>query len=274
VKEKGQEGTGVVHKLSKGSFYQLDGHEKHYLRATKGDLHCICTFNPPVAGTEDHSEEGFYPAVDDNGVAYHSVGSDDMNKLFQPPVTFPREGSRKVPAPRIEEHARGDRRYRTRTPTMEDGAAIHKLVLESGLDVNSPYAYLAFCRDFADTCVIAEEYHEGTGAWKLLGFVQGYAPPSRPDTLFVWQVATAAAAQGLGLASSMILNLARWNDSRFVEATVTPSNAASLALFRGLGPKTGSPVEETAAVFREDHFPAGATHEQEDVLRIGPFRLQ
>jgi len=40
----------------------LDKNDKHILRATKGDLHLICVFNPPLSGDETHNEEGGYDA--------------------------------------------------------------------------------------------------------------------------------------------------------------------------------------------------------------------
>ena len=55
----------------------------------------------------------------------------------------------------------------------------------------------------------------------------------------------------------------------FVEAPVTPSNAASLALFRGLAAKLGTRCRETTC-FPAHLFPA-AGHEEERLLRIGPF---
>ena len=36
-----QEGEGVVHKLGPGTVYALNGQERHFLRATKGDIHCV-----------------------------------------------------------------------------------------------------------------------------------------------------------------------------------------------------------------------------------------
>ncbi|KOT41401.1 L-ectoine synthase, partial [Streptomyces caelestis] len=33
---------------------------RHTLKV-KEDFHCICVFNPPVTGREDHDENGVYP---------------------------------------------------------------------------------------------------------------------------------------------------------------------------------------------------------------------
>ena len=34
-----QEGEGVIYPLKPGTLYGLEAHERHFLRATKGDLH-------------------------------------------------------------------------------------------------------------------------------------------------------------------------------------------------------------------------------------------
>ena len=57
--------TGEIHPISDGTMYALNGHEKHYLRATE-DLRMICVFNPALTGTEDHDREGTYPLLEDD----------------------------------------------------------------------------------------------------------------------------------------------------------------------------------------------------------------
>ena len=80
-----------------------------------------------------------------------------------------------------------------RPPRINDGAAIWRLVKESGvLDLNSSYMYLLLCKDFSDSCVVAEE--DG----QLLGFVTGYRPPGRENAIFLWQVGVDAKARGKG----------------------------------------------------------------------------
>jgi L-ectoine synthase len=56
--------TGAVHKISDGTMYALNGHEKHWLRATK-TLRMICVFNPALTGREDHDKDGIYPLLED-----------------------------------------------------------------------------------------------------------------------------------------------------------------------------------------------------------------
>lgn len=77
-------------------------------------------------------------------------------------------------------------------PTKADGAALWRIARDSKkLDLNTPYAYLLWCHDFADTSVVAKV--DGTP----VGFVIGYR---KQDVGFVWQVAVDASQRGKGLA--------------------------------------------------------------------------
>jgi len=140
------------------------------------------------------------------------------------------------------------------------------LVGASGvLDVNSPYAYLLVCSHFAATSVVAER--EGA----LAGFVAAYACPERRDTVFVWQVGVAASARGCGLATRMLDRVVRCDPRfRYLEATITDSNHASWALFRGFARRRGAACRE-AEGFAATLFPPGLAHEAEVLVRIGPL---
>lgn len=152
-------------------------------------------------------------------------------------------------------------------PGNVHGADIRRLIAECPpLDVNSTYAYLLLCEHFADTCVLARR------AGNAVGFISGYRIPGREDTLFVWQVAIAAEARGLGLAKSMLrelLSRKAAGNCRWVETTVSPSNGPSRALFRSLARDLQAPLEEEQ-LFTESHF-ARESHESEVLIRIGPF---
>lgn len=154
-----------------------------------------------------------------------------------------------------------------RHPDVVDGLALWRLVKEVGtLDLNSTYAYLMVCRDFFDTCIVAER------GGRLAGFVTGYKPPSTPDTVFVWQVGVAPDARGLGLGSRVLDRLLASNacaEARFLETNVTPSNGASRALFASLARRLNAPMQELEG-FGSELFP-DPTHEPERLLRIGPF---
>lgn len=150
-----------------------------------------------------------------------------------------------------------------RQPSVSDGPAVWDLVRRSTLDLNSPYSYLMMFRYFADSCVIAES----GGA--VAGFVTGFHPPEEPDAVFVWQIGVDETWRGQGLGGRMLAELVARKPARFLEATVTPSNTASLALFRGLAKRLGAECREVPC-FDASLFP-GESHEAEMLLRIGPF---
>src|SRR5690606_18810370 len=128
------------------------------------------------------------------------------------------------------------------------------------------YAYLLLCTHFADTCAIAD------AAGDAVGFVGGYLKPSDPSVLFVWQIGVDPVARRHGVAARLLQEvLARpaCRGVRYLEATVTPSNAASRRLFHSLARVTRATCHETPFFLRE-HF--AGEHEQEHLLRIGPLK--
>ena len=155
-----------------------------------------------------------------------------------------------------------------RQPCLQDGAAMCQLVQETTpLDPNSCYAYLLLCTHFSDTCVVADEGGD------LIGFVSAYRPPTDPDVLFVWQVGVKPVARGRGLAKRMIRNLLERDTCEsvnFLEATVTPSNVASQALFRSLADEHDVRCAERCW-FPAETFGSGE-HEAEVLFRIGPLQ--
>lgn len=152
-------------------------------------------------------------------------------------------------------------------PSLADGASIHALIAACPpLDLNSTYAYLLLCHHHAATCVVARD------RGRILGFVSAYRPPADPSTLFVWQVAVHADARGLGLGRSMLAELlARegLDGVQRLETTVSPSNAASLAMFRALARDLDAPCVESGFLTAADF--GSESHEEETLLRIGPF---
>ena len=160
------------------------------------------------------------------------------------------------------------RAFQFSRPTASDGAAIYRLVRDGGtLELNSAYAYLLIGAHFGDTSVIARDE---TGS--LCGFVWAYRLPERTDTLFVWQIGVSPDCRGSGLGYALLAEaIARpaCHDATHLEATVTPSNSASMALFRGFGRQHRAPVTVSTA-FETNLFPE-STHEAEMLIRIGPF---
>lgn len=161
--------------------------------------------------------------------------------------------------------------YALRAPDRADGAAVHGLIAACPpLDLNSVYAYLLQCEHFAGTGVVAER--DG----RIDGFISAYVPPGKPEVLFVWQVAVNARARGHGLGGRMldeILARAECRDVRYVETTVGPDNAASRAMFSRLAERLGAVTQEFP-LFPASLFGDGPEHEDEMLLRIGPFHAR
>ncbi|MCC2597504.1 diaminobutyrate acetyltransferase [Pusillimonas sp. MFBS29] len=154
-----------------------------------------------------------------------------------------------------------------RQPHKADAADIHRLISECPpLDLNSVYTYLLLSEYFGATCVLAGDNDT------LLGFVSGYVPPERPDTLFVWQVAVHERARGQSLGRRMLQSLLQrpaLAHIQYLETTVGPDNRASRAMFGGLARKLLAPVNEQPLF--ERHMFGEHAHEDEPLLRIGPF---
>ncbi|KAA8967737.1 diaminobutyrate acetyltransferase [Mycobacterium sp.] len=155
-----------------------------------------------------------------------------------------------------------------RAPTVADGPALWRLAANSpALDVNSAYAYLLWCRDFAQTSVIA------TLDGSPVGFVTGYRRPDQPDTLMLWQVLVAAAHRGAGTAGRMIDHMVRRlhpDGVTHLEASVTPGNLASQRLFEAFARRWRARLERSE-LFGTDLFPD--QHASEILFRIGPLRV-
>lgn len=150
-----------------------------------------------------------------------------------------------------------------RPPTPTDGAAIWRLARDTGvLDLNSSYAYLMWCRDFAATSVVAEIDGE------LAGFITGYTRPSSPGALMIWQVAADARFRGRGLAKNMLDHLTDLVRPETLETTITADNAASIALFTGFASRRDATCRRTP-LFTADLYPDD--HDTEYLYEIGPL---
>lgn len=155
---------------------------------------------------------------------------------------------------------------RLESPHLDDGYGLWCVARDSKeLDLNSPYSYLLWCRDFADTSVVAR------GDDRVHGFVTGYIRPEARDTFFVWQVAVGPRHRGRRLGRRMLDHIGDGMAARgctYLEATVTPSNTASTRLFESFAAGRNAPVARRE-LFSAAMFPDG--HEPEVLLRIGPI---
>ncbi|MDI5977501.1 diaminobutyrate acetyltransferase [Amycolatopsis magusensis] len=155
------------------------------------------------------------------------------------------------------------------SPTKADGAELWRIARDSQkLDLNSAYAYLLWCRDFADTSVVARD----DGA--AVGFVIAYRKPSDPETALVWQVAVDASQRGKGLAGALLdalFDRLVGQGVRYLETTITPDNQASIKLFESFAKRWEADLE-SAELFASADFPDDDdAHEPEDLYRIGPL---
>ncbi len=143
-----------------------------------------------------------------------------------------------------------------------------EMVREGGeLDLNSPYAYLLMGEHFAETSLVAWREQQ------MAGFVYGYTVPRQPNILFVWQVGVATSMRRHGLGRQLLMQLLRQpgcHAVHHVEATITPSNSASMALFKGVAQRLGADFLVEPEHFEAAFFPAitGHTHESESRVLI------
>lgn len=153
-----------------------------------------------------------------------------------------------------------------RTPRPADGFEVWRLVENTpGLDTNSPYSYVLWFKDFADSSLVATVDDE------IVGFLTGYRRPDQPDTYFVWQTAVSP-RHGIPFLGVKLFEAAaerqRERGARYVEATVSAENKAILMVLKQYARKRGADISEQVL------FPAewlGEGHHDEVLHRIGPL---
>ena len=157
-----------------------------------------------------------------------------------------------------------------RNPNTGDGKHLWEITKASGtLDVNSTYYYLVMCRHFKKTCIVAEK--QG----RIVGFVTAYIPSDSPDTVFVWQVAVDERERGHGLGVLLLTNILKNGTAlgvKNLDATITPSNKASIGLFKAAARKLHAPFEFGREFFSAADFGQNA-HEAEMLFHIGPVAV-
>lgn len=131
------------------------------------------------------------------------------------------------------------------------------------LDLNSSYAYVLWCRDFHRTSIVAAA--DGS----ICGFVTGYIRPERPDTVVVWQVAVDEAWRGRRIAAQLLDGLLDRlaPEVARLETTISPDNAASIALFTGTAQRRGLQIT-SKPLFAPTDFPD--SHLPEDLYSLEP----
>lgn len=163
-----------------------------------------------------------------------------------------------------------DKTITLRRPEAVDGSALHALISACPpLDENSIYCNLLQCTHFAASSVVAQCDQQ------LVAAISGYLVPGREDTLFIWQVAVSESARGQGLARRMltdILSRPECSGVRYLETSVTASNEASWALFKGFARRADAALEQTELFDSTRHF--NGEKPTEILARIGPLAMQ
>lgn len=153
-----------------------------------------------------------------------------------------------------------------RQPTIDDGADMWRVARDSiRLDLNTPYAYILWARDFHATSLVLEV--DGT----VGGFVTGYRRPEEPTTLMIWQVAVDEEFRGRGLAGELLDEVVRRTGVYSLETTITADNGASQRLFASFAERHGA-QHSVSDLFTEEHFPSGKDWDAELLHRITPLR--
>ncbi|MDQ0189752.1 diaminobutyrate acetyltransferase [Alicyclobacillus cycloheptanicus] len=157
--------------------------------------------------------------------------------------------------------------WHVRSPLVDDGPRIWQLIRDAGtLDLNSPYTYLMLSKFFNKTCLVAD------AGDCLAGFISGFHLPEQPDTLFVWQVAVHPDFRRQRLGTRLLealLDSEACRGTTWLEATVTPDNGPSDALFRGIA-KARNATCTVLPCFPASCFP-GESHQPEHLYHIGPL---
>ncbi|GMW03014.1 MAG: diaminobutyrate acetyltransferase [Candidatus Hydrogenedentota bacterium] len=154
-----------------------------------------------------------------------------------------------------------------RKPALDDANRMWTFVCANPpLERNTCYAYHLLCDHFSETCAIAEDARE------MVGMVTAYRPPTRPECLFIWQIAVTKRSRGIGIAHAMITHLldrAATHPPAFLEATVGKNNDVSRRLFQGFARKLNVSCVERV-LYPGESF-GSDKHDDEILLRIGPL---
>lgn len=149
-----------------------------------------------------------------------------------------------------------------------DGEQLWRIAQETQeLRSISAYSYILWCRDFADTSVMARDGDA------CCGFAIGYVRPARSDTFFVWQVAVDRAHRGQDVDRRMLDALGDQlgaRGHRFMETAVTPSNTADIELFESFARDRGCELVRSH-LFGAEHSPKKGW-ESALLFRIGPLK--
>lgn len=152
-------------------------------------------------------------------------------------------------------------------PTISDANHMWRLAKKSNLDVNSSYSYLMMTKFFNGRCFVIKSPDD-----KVVGFVTGFI--LKDDVYFIWQIAIDPEYQGQGLSRSLldvaINKLMRVHKIKFIQATVSPDNDASMGLFKKIATSYNTFFAMKDG-FQESHFPDEKPEEK--LIQVGPLDI-
>ena len=127
-----------------------------------------------------------------------------------------------------------------RPPRASDGAAVWRLIRDAeALDDNSLYCNLLQCSHLSATCAVAEMQGE------VVGWMSGYVPPDKPETLFVWQICVGEQARGRGLAKRLVADVLGRPECEDVRSAplplIPPSDACAIRTSQRASSTRGCP---------------------------------
>ena len=136
---------------------------------------------------------------------------------------------------------------------------------DPGIDLNSPYHYRLWCRDFADTTRVIRS-PEGA----VVAFTTAYVRPDEPTTLMVWQQVASASHRSRNLGHARVRDITQSHlaehRTTHVEATVTDTSGAPVRTVQKMCDEFGGTLAVNLLLGQEV-FPEG-NHEAEDLERV------
>jgi L-2,4-diaminobutyric acid acetyltransferase len=169
-----------------------------------------------------------------------------------------------------------------RNGSLEDIDGVYRIVKTSTLDDNSRYFYLMMLSYFShDSAVVIDPALSDSGRSDIIGFIVGLSSTSQkeaqqghpagdeiprlgPEDYFCWQVGVDNEYRGLGIAKRLLDYVTKPYEN--LQATVTPSNNASMSLFQSYAKRHKKKFAKRV-LFEKEHF-GKMDHEEEFLIDI------
>lgn len=169
---------------------------------------------------------------------------------------------------------------------LDDIDGVYRIVKNSSLDDNSRYFYLMMLSYFStDSAVVIDPELGDKPRPDIVGFIVGLSSASQidaqkqegekkslsnempvlgPDDYFCWQVGVDDEYQGMGIAKRLLDFVTRPYEN--LQATVTPSNIASMSLFESYARRHDKEINKRV-LFDKECF-GNQDHEEELLIDI------